>query len=140
MREGNRKGALLKSEYRPMDEGGAEYGEDQDKTHGIISHKCKYTGSEFHMTVQHYLAQNIDLRVHFKDKHRSKYNQQSIKEVKVGIIGSGQTFGDIDAYRQRGYMYTLRTASSNCVFYECDARDFVTHIKSINKEREFKRW
>ena len=37
-------------------------------------------------------------------------------------------------------MYSLRTASSNCVIYECDARDFVTHIKSINKEREFKRW
>ena len=37
-------------------------------------------------------------------------------------------------------MYSLRSATGNCIVYEVDARDFVTHIKSINKERDFKRW
>ena len=58
----------------------------------------------------------------------------------MAVIGSGKTFGDIDAYKKRGYMYSIRSASSNAVYYEVDAKDFVVHIKSINKEREFKRW
>ena len=58
----------------------------------------------------------------------------------MGIIGTGKTFGDIDAYRRRGYLYTLRSASSNVLLYEIDAKDFIMHIKSIGNKNEFKKW
>ena len=77
MKENTKKAMLLRSEYNEPDEWGGrgEFGEEQDKKLGIISHKARYTGSDFHMTVQFFLAQNIDLRTHFKDRHRSRYNQ-----------------------------------------------------------------
>jgi len=78
----------------------------------------RYTGSEFQMSVQAYLIKNVDTRISFKEKHRSKFNQQNLKEIKVANFGAGSTFGDIDAFRQRGYMYTLRSASSDVVLYE----------------------
>ena len=74
MKEKNKKAMLLKSEYKQMEEANGQFGEEQDKKHGIISQKAKYTGSDFHMTVQYYLSQNIDFRTHFKEKHKSKYN------------------------------------------------------------------
>jgi len=70
------------------------------------------------MSVQAYLIKNVDTRISFKEKHRSKFNQQNLKEIKVANFGAGSTFGDIDAFRQRGYMYTLRSASSDVVLYE----------------------
>jgi len=57
------------------------------------------------------------------------------------VLGSGKTFGDIDAYKKRGYMYTLRTASSKVLLYEIYASDFMNLLKGQGgKEREFKRW
>ena len=87
------------------------------------------------------MRQNVDTKVPLKEKHRSKYNQHSIKEVKIGVLGSGKTFGDIDAYKKRGYMYTLRTASSKVLLYEIYASDFMNLLKGQGgKESEFKRW
>ena len=55
----------------------------------------------------------------------------------MAILGAGKTFGDIDAYRNRGYMYSLKSASSDVILYEVDAKDFIVHVKSIGKDREF---
>lgn len=60
--------------------------------------------------------------------------------MKVGIFGPGKTFGDIDAHRKRGYMYSVRAVSSDVVLYEVSASDFIVHIKSIGKEKRFKAW
>lgn len=55
-------------------------------------------------------------------------------------MGRAQVFGDIDAYRERDFVFSLRSASKSCSFYEIEARDFVMHLKSHGKEREFKKW
>jgi len=135
MKESNKKAVILKSnEILADDEPILE------DAVGGISVLSKYTGSEFHTSVQMYLSQHIDFRTSFKDKHRSKFNQQNLREIKVAGLGIGQTFGDIDAYRQRGYMYTLRSASSNLLLYEIKSSDFVLHLRSHGKEKEFRKW
>jgi hypothetical protein len=70
------------------------------------------------------------------DKQKSKFNQASIKEVKVGIIGAGMSFGDVDTHKKRNYMYTLRTLCSDCSVLEINARDFMTQINICNKETQ----
>lgn len=79
-------------------------------------------------------------KVSFKDKHRSKFNQRSIKEIKLGVLGSGCTFGDVDAYRSRGYMYTLRTVSQDVHLFEIQTSDFLNMLKGHGREPEFRRW
>ena len=68
------------------------------------------------------------------------FYQKSLKEVKIGIIGPGTSFGDIDASRNRHYMYTLRTASIRCKIFEINASDFICFIKSHGKENQFNKW
>lgn len=70
------------------------------------------------MTVHQFLSENFDTQVNFKEKSRTVSNQSVIKEIKVGVLGSGQTFGDLDAYKERGYMYSLRTFSRHVEYYE----------------------
>ena len=96
-----------------------------------------YTNSDFAVSVQHYLRQFINTNKTFKDQHRSMFYQKSLKEVKIGIIGPGTSFGDIDASRNRHYMYTLRTASIHCKIFEINANDFICFIKSHGKEAQF---
>ena len=69
IKECNQKQNLLTSDYKYNADD-----LDHDK-HGNISRMAKYTGSDFHMTVQKYLAHCINLNKNFKDKHRSKFNQ-----------------------------------------------------------------
>ena len=102
---------------------------------------ARYQGSEFHTTVQQYLATtNLGNQEPFKDKHRSKFHQESIREAKLGYLGPGRTFGETDAYRKRAYMYTLRTASRQVLYYTVEASAFIVHIKSIGLEKVFKAW
>lgn len=63
-----------------------------------------------------------------------------IREANIAIIGSGKTFGDIDAYKKRNYLYSLKSCSSNVRYYEIDASKFVMHLCSHGKESQFKRW
>ena len=91
-------------------------------------------GTEFQLSVQALLNQHVDTRKSLLEKQKSKFNQASIKEVKVGIIGQGQSFGDIDVLRKRKYMYTLRTLSSDCQAYEISVKDFNHHLCIVNKE------
>ena len=95
---------------------------------------CHYSGSLFHLSVQQFLSTNIDTRSNFQEEHRSKFNQKSIKEAKIQIIGVGKSFGDIDAYKQRNYMYTLRSLSNNVVIYEVESVRFINIMKSIGRE------
>ena len=64
-----------------------------------VSGQLAYTGSEFAYSVQGYLRQHVNTNESFKTNHRSKYHQSSFKELKIGVIGSGMTFGDVDALR-----------------------------------------
>lgn len=99
-----------------------------------VSGTLSYTGSEFAYTVQAFLRNHLDTKESFSEAHRSKFRQQCIKEVKVGLIGPGRTFGDIDAMKNRDYMYTLRTASSDCVIYELETHNFLLFIKGHGKD------
>ena len=67
---------LIKSDYNPTDEmlGG--------NTVELINNS-KYTGTDFHISIQQYLAMQVDTGMHFKDKARSMANQSSIKEIRV---------------------------------------------------------
>ena len=78
MKEYREKGMMVQSEFvfDPNEEGVAAQ-------LGVISSQAQYTGTLFHFTIQHQLSQNIDTKLHFKDKHKSQFNQQSIKEVQV---------------------------------------------------------
>ena len=57
-----------------------------------------------------------------------------MKEAKIAILGKGKTFGDVDAYKNRKYMYTVRSCSRHVTLYKIDARSFVMHLKSENKD------
>ena len=50
------------------------------------------------------------------------------------------TFGDVDAYKKRCYMFTLRTASSGVVVYEMRSKHFMLFLTSRSKEKEFGSW
>jgi len=58
----------------------------------------------------------------------------------VSVLGAGNTFGDIDAFKQRRYMYTLRSKSRETRFYELDASQFVMHLRSNGKLNVFKQF
>ena len=88
----------------------------------------KYVGTEFYVAVQSYLASRIDKSSGFKDKSRSKFNQQAFKEIILGVYGVGKTFGDIDAYKERKYMYTMRARTRNVRYWSVSAGKFVLHI------------
>ena len=83
---------------------------------------------------------HIDTRQNFKEQHRSLFNQKSISELKVTILGRGMSFGDIDAYKDRNYMYTYKTVSNNVKMYQIDANDFVMYLRSNAKVKQFERW
>ena len=50
------------------------------------------------------------------------------------------TFGDVDVYKKRGYMFTLKTASHDVVTYEMSSKQFMLFVQSRGKEKEFKSW
>ena len=108
-----------------------------DKSASQHFNPFKYTGSNFHMTVHQYMSQNLDTRVNFKEKSRTLSNQSVIKQIKVGVLGAGQTFGDIDAYKERGYMYSLRTFSRHVEYYEISTEKFIMLINSVGKYKRF---
>ena len=58
----------------------------------------------------------------------------------MGIIGSGKTFGDCDAYKNRGYTYSLRTSTSNTEVYMLNTKNFLLFIRGHGKELDFKAW
>ena len=45
------------------------------------------------------------------------------------------SFGDIDAFKSRRYMYTYKTASNNVKLYQIDANDFVMYLRSNGKDK-----
>ena len=90
--------------------------------------------------MQAYLRHHIDTKDSFKDKNRSRFHQQGIKELKVGIFGRGMTFGEDDVFKNRGYMFSLKAASSNVVTYEVTAKQFMLFLRSRGKEKDFKKW
>ena len=63
-----------------------------------------------------------------------------MKQVPVGVYGVGKSFGDIDVFKQRKYMYTLRTRTRNVRYWELDALKFELHVKSHGRESAFKIW
>lgn len=50
------------------------------------------------------------------------------------------TFGDVDAYKKRGYMFTLRTASSGVVIHEMSSKHFMLYLSSRGKDKDFGSW
>lgn len=92
------------------------------------------------MSVQAYLRHYIDKKETFKQKNRSRFFQQGIKEIKVANIGPGMTFGDTDVFKQRGYMFTLKTGSSNVITYEMSSKQFMLFLQSRSKEKDFSHW
>ena len=50
------------------------------------------------------------------------------------------TFGDVDVFKKRGYMFTLRAAESNIVTYEMRTKDFNLFLRSRGKASDFKIW
>ena len=50
------------------------------------------------------------------------------------------SFGDIDAFRSRRYMYTYKTVSNNVKLYQIDANDFVMYLRSNGKDNQFNKW
>ena len=65
---------------------------------------------------------------------------QAIKEVVIGISGPGKTFGDIDAYKDRRYMYTLRTFSRDVRIWQIDAKKFLMYVKSHGRDNVLMHW
>ena len=75
MKEINEKSSLLKSDYSF-----AKYAQrrklmGEDVQVGLISSKAQYECSQFHETVQQVLADHVNESSHFKDDHRSRFNQ-----------------------------------------------------------------
>ena len=134
--EENEKGQLIRSSAtREKEVGGM-----QDIIVTGMSNLVKYIGSDFYEDVQGFLARQVDQKQGFRKKQRSRYNQQAFREALVGVYGVGKTFGDIDAYKNRNYMYTLR-ARTRCVrFWEMDAEKFILHVKCFGRERAFNLW
>ena len=50
------------------------------------------------------------------------------------------SFGDIDAFKKRRYMYTYKTVSNNVKLYQIDANDFVMYLRSNGKDNQFNKW
>ena len=86
------------------------------------------------------LNQFVDTKQSFLTRQKSKFNQASIKEVKVGIVGQGKSFGDVDLHRKRKYMYTLRSLSSDCSVYMINKKDFIDHISLANRETQLAKY
>lgn len=74
-----------------------------------------YTGSLLQQMVQSFLNAHVNSNMNFLDKQRSKFNQYSIREGKVTVLGAGQTWGDIDKVCGRNCLYSVRTASRDTV-------------------------
>ena len=133
--EGNSKGRIIRSSVnRPPEEGLLA------QNISGISSLAKYIGSEFYIDVQTYLSRHVETRTGFNERHRSKYNQLSFKEIVVAFIGKGMTYGDIDAFKQRNYMFTLRARSRHVRYWEINAQKFVMHLQSCNRLNGFKNW
>ena len=90
-----------------------------------VSGQMDYTGSDFEYDVQCYLRSFLDKKNSLKNKQRSKFHQKSFKEFKLCILGAGKSFGDIDAFKERKYMYSVRSTTNNVVLYEINSIDFV---------------
>ena len=61
-----------------------------------------------------------------------------MRELKLGIISKGQTFGDIDASRNRNYLYSLRTLTGEASVYSINAIEFMNHVAACTKLHELK--
>ena len=107
---------------------------------GTVDHVLAYRGTEFEESVQTYLRSFIDTNETFKDKHRSQFNQYAFKEIKVGVFGTGFTFGDIDAIQNRNYMYTLKVVTSGCQIWVIDSETFKSHIEANARLDLFNAW
>lgn len=83
-------------------------------SHGM---SYQYIGTELHMEVMEMIAGVFNKKRPFSYANRTKNNQALVRELKVGIISKGQTFGDIDASRNRNYLYTFRTLTSEASVY-----------------------
>ena len=133
--EGNEKGTILRSTVNRL----AEEGLLAQNVSGVSS-MAKYIGSEFYIDVQSFLSRVVETRTGFNERHRSKYNQMSFKEILVSFIGKGMTFGDIDAFKQRNYMFTLRARSRHVRYLEINSQKFVMHLMSCGRVNAFKIW
>ena len=58
----------------------------------------------------------------------------------VTVLGSGKSFGPVDAFKMRNFMYTLRTKTRNVRLWAVDSDKFITHIKSYGRMPAFKLW
>ena len=50
------------------------------------------------------------------------------------------TFGETDAYKNRPYLYTFRTASRNTVVKEVKSKDFILFLRGHGMEKKFRKW
>ena len=133
IREQKERGNLLKSTNPQLVESD---GEDEYTAAGGSHSAFKYAGTEFEQSVQAFLSQHVDTTETFLDKYRSMFNQQSMREVRVSVIGPGCTHGEVDAFKERPYLYSLRTVTSNCVVYEVDSSEALMVIKAAAKDKD----
>ena len=56
------------------------------------------------------------------------------------MCGAGMTFGETDAYKNRPYLYTFRTASRNTVVKEVKSKDFILLLRGHGMEKKFRKW
>lgn len=137
IREQKERGNLLKSTNPQLVESDSE---DEYTAAGGSHSTFKYAGTEFEQSVQAFLSQHVDTTETFLDKHRSMFNQQSMREVRVSVIGPGCTHGEVDAFKERPYLYSLRTVTSNCVVYEVDSSEALMVIKTAAKDKDFRKY
>lgn len=84
------------------------------------------------------IAGVFDKKRPFSYANRSKNNQPLFRELKVGIISKGQTFGDCDASRNRNYLFTLRTITADACVYSINAVEFINHVAACTKMYQLK--
>ena len=53
----------------------------------------------------------------------------------MGVIGQGKIFGDVDAFNDRQYIYTVRTLTPNAKVYFLSATDFARHVETIDLDK-----
>lgn len=72
-----------------------------------------YVGSDLHCKIEDYLNSYVAEDQPVSEMFKSDTNQSFFKELSIGVIGSGQIFGETDAYNGRKNSYQLRSKTPN---------------------------
>jgi CRP-like cAMP-binding protein len=64
-------------------------------------------------------------------------NQRQTREIKFSRIGRGMIIGEVDALKQRDYVYTVKSATPNAQVYIIKFEDFLYHVNNNDRNGAF---